>query len=125
MKSVRDCWISLIDAFPDSFINSKDEFIAHLKSNQYIILGNCESELDIQCKVLEWFSRPAHKTACYSQEWRNIRFHEFMRGGVNEFLNAKFTEQDMSDIYDALGNSINHELTIAFINSGYDLSILK
>ena len=125
MSEIKVCWIKLIDSFPDSFVNQNDEFIAHQRSNQYICLGNCETELDIKCKVLEWFSRPAHKTAPYRQEWRNNQFHEFMRAGVNEFLGTEFTEQDMSNIYDALGNAINHNLAIKFINSGYDLSVLN
>ena len=36
---------------------------------------------DIEAKVLEWLSRAAFKTAPYSQEWRNRRFHEFMLSG--------------------------------------------
>jgi hypothetical protein len=33
---------ALVGAFPGSFINSRDEFIAHLRTNQYIYqaLGN-------------------------------------------------------------------------------------
>jgi hypothetical protein len=125
MSEIKKCWVRLIDSFPNSFINSNDEFIAHERSNQYICLGNCETELDIQCKVLEWFSRPAHKTAPYCQEWRNNQFHKFILSGINEFLSTKFTERDISDVYDELGNAINHNLTIKFINSGYNLSFLK
>ncbi len=125
MRTVKECWQALVDAFPDSFINHNNELIAHFYSNTYLCLGNCNSEFDIQCKVLEWFSRPAHKTAPYRQEWRNKRFHEFMWNGVNKFLGTKFTEQDMSDIYDVLGNAIHHELTVKFVNSGYDFNVLK
>ena len=31
---------------------------------------------------------------------------------------------DMYWIYDKLGNAVNHELTIKFIESGYDLKLL-
>ena len=124
MRSIMECWTALIDAFPNSFINERDEFIAHQKSNQYIILGNCESELDIKCKVLEWFSRPAHKTAPYVQEWRNKAFHNLMLSGVNEFLGKDFSLEDMDLIYTYLGNACNHEKTIKFIQSDYDMSIL-
>jgi hypothetical protein len=115
----------LISAFPNSFINSRNEFIAHEYSNQYIILENCESELDLSCKILEWFSRAAHKTSTYSAEWRNRKFHEFMRNGINNFLETNFSEQDMDIIYTKLGNAINHELSVKFVNSGYDLNILN
>lgn len=125
MNDMQECRQALLDSFPGSFINEHDEFIAHPRTNQYICLGNCETPLDIECKVLEWFSRPAHKTAPYSQEWRNRKFHEFMRKGVNDFLNTNFSEQDMSDIYVKLGNAINHELTVQFIESDYNFDLLK
>ncbi len=114
----------LLNAFPDSFINHKDEFIAHRYSNQYIILSNCQSREDVECKVIEWFSRPAHKTAPYRTEWRNKAFHKLMLTGVNEFLGTKFTEEDMNKIYAPLGNAINHEKTLEFVRSGYDISVL-
>jgi hypothetical protein len=115
----------LLKAFPRSFINDNGEFIAHLRTNQYIILNNCKTSLDIKCKVLEWFSRPAHKTAPYSQEWRNKNFHEFMLKGINDFLETNFSVEQISDIYDELGNAINHERTIEFIGSNYDFGVLN
>lgn len=124
MRDIKECWNALIDAFPGSYINDVDEFIAHHESNEYIILGDCENELDIRCKVLEWFSRPACKTAPYAQERKNKQFQEFMREGVNEFLDTQFTEKEMSDIYGELGNAINHDKTIEFIESGYDFTAL-
>ena len=47
-----------------------------------------------------------------------------MRNGVNDFLDTRFSEQDMSDIYDALGNAIDHQKTIRFVESGYDFKQL-
>ena len=115
----------LMKCFPNSFINHNGEFIAHKKSNTYFILKDCKTELDVKCKVLEWFSRPAHKTLLYSQAWRNKVFHEFMLNGVNEFLCTNFTAENMELIYTYLGNACNHEKTIQFVESGYDMGILK
>lgn len=115
----------LMNCFPQSFINQNGEFIAHVRSNTYLILKDCKTELDVKCKVLEWFSRPAHKTAPYSQEWRNRKFHEFMLNGINAFLNTNFTEKNMDEIYCALGNAINHEKTVQFVESGYNFEILE
>lgn len=115
----------LLNAFPKSFINKNNEFIAHERTNQYIILSDCESLLDIECKVLEWFSRPAHKTAPYSQETRNAKFHDFMLNGINNFLDTNFTEKEIEFIYTELGNAINHDKTIEFIESEYDFSVLE
>lgn len=114
-QELQKAWGDLLNAFPNSFINDNDEFIAHERSNQYIILSNCETLEDVKCKVLEWFSRPAHKTEPYSQDWRNRKFHEFMLSGVNNFLDTSFSEEDISLVYDKLGNAINHQLTVEFM----------
>lgn len=124
MTDMQECRRALLKSFPGSFINQNDEFIAHPRTNQYIILRDCKTPMDIECKVLEWFSRPAHKTAPYSQEWRNRKFHEFMRNGINNFLDTDFSEEEMSDVYNALGNAINHSKTIRFVESGYDFKQL-
>jgi len=124
-QDLQEARKALLDAFPDSFMNSLDEFIAHRYSNQYIILSDCKTPEDIEYKVLEWFSRPAHKTAPYSQEWRNRKFHEFMLNGVNCFLDTNFSEDDMSLIYGKLGNSINHKLTVEFVNHGMPVEWLR
>lgn len=115
----------LFRAFPNSFINGMGEFIAHSYANQYFILKNCETELDVKCKVLEWFSRAAYKSTPYSTNKKNDEFHKFMLKGINSFLETSFTEQDMDLIYTYLGNCCNHTLTIDFINSGYDIDLLK
>lgn len=111
-------------SFPGSFVNSSNEFIAHKRANEYFRLEDCKSELDIKCKVLEWFSRGAYKTAPYNTNRKNEEFHEFMLAGINMFLNTNFTKEDIEPIYTYLGNCCNHEKTIAFIESGYNLSIL-
>jgi len=114
----------LMGAFPNSFINCHGEFIAHREANEYTILENCETELDVKCKVLEWFSRGAFKTQPFGTR-KNKEFHEFMLNGINTFLGTNFDHEDMDLIYGPLGNAVNHEKTIAFINSGFDKSILK
>lgn len=122
---LREAREALVAAFPNSYINSRDEFIAHERSNQYIILSNCETPEDIECKVLEWFSRPAHKTQPYSQGWRNRKFNQFMLDGVNSFLDTSFTAQDMSTIYGILGNAIRHDLTVEFVRHGMSIDWLE
>lgn len=112
-------------AFPGSFINVSLEFIAHRRANEYFRLEDCESDRDVQCKVLEWFSRGAHKTCPYQTKLKNDEFHQFMLNGINTFLDTEFTIADMALIYQALGNSINRPLTERFIESGYNLNLLK
>ena len=122
---LNECKLALLQVFPESFINERDEFIAHKCSNTYLCLGDCKKPIDIECKVLEWFSRPASTGIPYSQEWRNRKFRRLMLDGINDFLETDFTESDMEEIYQYLGNSINHEKTVRFIESGYNFEVLE
>lgn len=115
----------LMNCFPNSFINGSGEFVAHAYSNQYFIFENCKTELDVKCKVIEWFSRAAHKTAPYKSNYKNEQLHEFMLNGINKFLGTNFTQIDMDDIYTYLGNAIKHQKTIEFIEGGYDMSFFN
>ena len=112
-------------AFPKSFINSALEFIAHKEANQYFRLEDCNNEFDVKCKVLEWLSRGACKTCPFHSNIKNERFHNFMLNGINDFLGTDFTEDDMRLIYQKLGNRVRHSLTEEFVNSGYDIAVLK
>ena len=113
----------LARAFPNSFINTALEFIAHKEANEYFRLEDCENEFDVKCKVLERLSRGAYKTCPFNSNIKNKKFHNFMLNGVNDFLGTDFTKDDMEIIYTYLGNRCNHERTVEFINSGYDMSI--
>ncbi len=120
MKDIEEAKQALLKAFPNSFINEHDEFIVEKRSNQYFSLEDCITPLDIECKVIEKLSRPACKGQPYSQEWRNRKFREFMRNGVNGFLDTSFSEDELMEIYTHLGNTCNHKKTIQLIESGYD-----
>ena len=115
----------LMRCFPGSFINYEGEFIAHRTSNTYLIFDTCENEQELKYKVLEWFSRAAFKTEPYDSNKSNHKFNRFMLDGVNAFLGTAFTFDDMELIYTYLGNAINHDLTIKFVESGYDMEVLR
>ena len=112
-------------AFPGSFINTNLEFIAHKEANEYFRLDECNNEFDVKCKVLEWLSRGAYKTCPFNTNLKNEKFHNFMLNCINDFLGTDFTTEDMSIIYQKLGNRIRHSLTEEFVNSGYDIKLLK
>ena len=116
-------------AFPRSFIiatgEGEAEFIAHREANTYFRLIDCFTEFDVKCKVLEWFSRAAHKTAPFNSDRKNKEFNKFILDGINRYLDTNFTEDDMDIIYTYLGNRCNHERTVRFIESGYDMSVLE
>lgn len=118
------CRLRLQADFIGSFFNENDEFIAHPYSNTYFIFGNCKNEEEVNCKVLEWFSRPASKGIPYSQEWRNKKFRKFMLDGINQYLHTEFSFEEIELIYQELGNAVRHDKTIEFIRSGYDMTVL-
>lgn len=122
MKEARE---ALIAAFPGSCVNENREFIAHAQANEYFSLKDCNYPEDIDCKVLEWFSRSASKGAWYSTRWRNEKFRKFMRDGINNYLDTNFSEEQLLKIYTHLGNAVNHELTKKFIENNYDFSVLE
>ena len=111
--------------FPNSFINSCGELIISEKGNVYFTATNCKTKEDIICKLLEWCSRPLAKGEPYTSNKRNTEWRNSLIYGLNNYLDTHFTSDDMYWIYDKLGNAINHELTLKFINSGYDLSLIK
>lgn len=115
----------LMQSFPRSFLNQYGEFIAHADANEYFKLSNCVDDLEIKCKVLEWLSRAACKTEPYKNKKKNEKFNDFMLTGINKFLNTNFDKYNMRTIYQELGNQVNRELTIKFINSGYDMAVLQ
>ncbi len=118
------CKLRLHWDFQGSFFNEREEFIAHRYSNTYFLFANCENEEDVQCKVLEWLSRSASKGMPYNQEWRNKKFRKFMLDGINMFLNTKFSAEDIDVIYTYLGNACNHNKTLEFVRSGFDMDVL-
>lgn len=117
--------IDLLKSFPGSFLNQYGEFIAHREANEYFKLSNCDDDLEIKCKVLEWLSRAACKTEPYKNKKKNEKFNDFMLTGINKFLGTDFDKCSMRTIYQELGNQVNRVLTIKFINSGYDMAVLQ
>lgn len=95
-----------------------------MKGNVYFKAEDCNTQKDIICKLLEWCSRPIAKGEPYRQEKRNKEWKESLLSGYNEYLGTEFTQEDMYWIYDKLGNAVNHELTLKFIASGYDLNLV-
>ena len=117
----------LFAAFPDAIMNHNLEFVAdpHRRVNSYFRLDNCETRIDAISKVLEYLSRDAFKSEHFNAEWRNKQVHEYHLNGINRFCGTSFTMGDMEDIYTYLGNGVNHQKTLTFIRSGYDMEVLK
>jgi hypothetical protein len=109
---------NLFSAFPKALINGNLEFIAHPHRNSYFLLDGVETETEVKAKVIEWLSREAIKGGSRVSQ----KYH---MDGINTFLGQNFTDDDMEQIYTYLGNAVNHQKTVRFIESGYDMSTLR
>lgn len=133
-EEVRNEVIRLLEIFDEGFLNYEFELvICHpIKirprfskyCNVYFRTDNCQTKKDVQCKVLEWWSRDASKTVFGSERTSNF-VHYYIRKGINAYLGTNFSDIDMHDIYNRLGNAIHHDLTIKFIDSGFDMGVLE
>ena len=111
--------------FNGSYINPRGELIISDRGNVYFAAIDCKNKKDVICKLLEWCSRPIAKGEPYATNKRNIEWRMSLLCGYNSYLGTNFTQEDMCWIYDKLGNAINHELTLEFIHSGFDLSLVR
>lgn len=114
----------VMKCFHDSYINSFGELIISVKGNVFFTATDCKTKEDVICKLLEWCSRPMAKGEPYASARRNSEWRESLIYGLNLYLGTSFTQENMYWIYDKLGNRVNHELTLRFIDSGFDLSLL-
>ncbi|WHY17107.1 hypothetical protein QNH28_16470 [Paenibacillus sp. G2S3] len=74
--------------------------------------------MDFKCKMFAWVTRLISKGL--NKYWAPKVLESF-----NEVLGTTFNKDEMYEIYDRLGNDINRKLTEQFIESGYDMALLK
>lgn len=115
---------AVMQCFPESYITKFGEVVLSNKGDVYFTALHCKDKTDIICKLLEWCSRPIAKGEPYSRRSSNEKWRRTLLDGYNKYLGTEFTQEDMYWIYDKLGNAVDHELTIKFIESGYDLELL-
>lgn len=102
------------------FINNEDEIIISPKLNAWFRLEDVETELDFKCKCLEWLSFHVADNHWCGQNAERRKIEEI----INYILGTNFSHYDYQYIYCALGNRVNHNLTIQFVESNYDLKLL-
>lgn len=105
-------------AFPAAFVNMYNELILIPKANTYIMLNQVRDERDFKAAVLEDCSRNAFKG-------HSRKLQDEHLDGINKLLDTKFTRDDMELIYTYMGNGIQHDLSLRFVASGYDLEVLR
>lgn len=114
----------LMKCFPGSYINACGELILSKKGNVYFTAHTCLVKENIICKLLEWVSRPLAKGEVYRKDKKNNEWRDNLIACLNKYLGTDFDQTDMYWIYDKLGNGVDHELTLEFIKSGFDLSLV-
>lgn len=122
---MTDYVFEVMKQFPESFINYKNELILIPKTNLYVGLYNVNTPTDLKFKLLELCSRDCTYASWYSQEWRNRRYQDDVLSKINKCLGTNFTREEMELVYERLGNGCDHKLTERFVNSGYDIEVLK
>ena len=109
----------------EPFINHLGELILNRETNLYFSVNDIKSWKDVACKLLEWCSRDACKTHPFASDRESKKYNEQVRNIINKFLGTDFNEDDMGVIYSELGNRVNHQLTLDFINSGFKLKAFE
>ncbi len=111
--------------FKNSYINNNLEVILLPKTNGYFAIKNCRNEVDIKCKIIENISRDCFKTQHYSRLKDNKKMWQENLMALNNALKTDFSQQDIELIYNKLGNGINHKLTKKFVESDFNMEVLK
>lgn len=114
----------LMKCFPDSRIVPCGEMVLDNKNMICLTVKGIETKDEIIYKLLEWGSRTVAKGCPYSSEKSNRQWRRSLLLGFNNYLKTNFTENDIWWVYDKLGNAINHDRTVGFVKSNYDMDWL-
>ena len=61
----------------------------------------------------------------YYSDYHNEKFRQRIRNGLNKFIGKDFSKEEWGIIYNELGNEVNPELAMKFIESGLNMSVLE
>ena len=117
--------LDFMSLFSGSFINRGEELILDPNTNLYFSIKQIKTKTDLYKKIISACSRDACKTAPYGKEHLNEQYQKKVRDRLNSFLNVHFSEEEWMLIYTYLGNGCNGDLCDKFIESGFDLQIIK
>lgn len=80
---------------------------------------------EILCKICEWVSRSPAKGERFRDKCRNAAWREQFARGLNGYIGKPISLRQWYTIYDRIGNGVNHELTVKFVRSGFDMAVLE
>lgn len=126
--AIKDFLIKIMSAFPHSFIKyyvyGGFEITLDEQNVLCFSLEEIESDLELKRRFISVVSR-CYKTQPYRTSKRNIQWQQKHISAFNKTLGAKFNIDEIAYIYTYLGNGCNKPIAIKFIESGYDLNVLK
>ena len=108
----------LMDIWGQSFINNNFELILERRRNIYIIIDMYDNIRDIKYNMLCWKSRPCIKGD-------DDKYLDSFREKFNKYFEKNWTFEEIELIYQRLGNEVNSKLCYEFIDSGYDMEVLR
>ena len=127
-EAIKDFLIKIMLAFPRSRIEYYvyGGFVIYLdeKNRLWFSLEKIESDIELKRRFISAVSR-CYKTEPYRTSKRNIEYQQKYISAFNKALGTKFNIYELEDIYTYLGNGCNKPIAIKFIESGYDLNVLK
>ena len=127
-EAIKDFLIKIMLAFPRSRIEYYvyGGFVIYLdeKNRLWFSLEKIESDIELKRRFISAVSR-CYKTEPYRTSKRNIEWQQKHISAFNEALGTKFNDDEIEYIYTYLGNGCNKPIAIKFIESGYELNVLK
>lgn len=129
IKLVDDSIVKLCSCFYRCNIDFDLNFIAFSDSKYdglaWFSLRDLTTQKQLIKKVLCKLSRGAFKSVFYDSNKKNEQVQKYILDALNLFLNTNFSKEDMQEIYTFFGNYTNLELLDKFIDSNYDMNLLK
>nr|DAM89265.1 MAG TPA: hypothetical protein [Caudoviricetes sp.] len=126
--AIKDFLIKIMSAFPHSFIKyyvyGGFEITLDEQNVLCFSLEEIESDLELKRRFISVVSR-CYKTQPYRTSKRNIQWQQKHISAFNKALGTKFNADEIAYIYTYLGNGCNKPIAIKFIESGYNIEILK
>ena len=108
-----------------SFINKLQELILDPNTNLYFNISKVETRTDLYKKIISACSRDACKREPYGYKHINAEYRKRVRDRINSFLGVNYTEDEWMLIYTYLGNGCNSELCDKFIESDFNLQVIR
>lgn len=125
---IKDFLIKIMSSFPHSFIKyyvyGGFEITLDEQNVLCFSLEEIGSDLELKRRFISVVSR-CYKTQPYRTSKRNIEWQQKHISAFNKALGTKFNADEIAYIYTYLGNGCNKPIAIKFIESGYDLNVLK